>query len=124
MSNFEVGTGLAALCSEGKYMEAIDRYYSDNVESVEGHPSPGIETQVKGIEAVRQKNRSWMEDSEVHSIQVDGPFVSEGSNQFALHFRIDVTDKKNGKRVQGSEIGLYTVKDGKIVREEFFYPAE
>jgi len=30
-----------------------------------------------------------------------------------------VTDKKSGQRFQGSEVGIYKVKDGKVVREEF-----
>jgi hypothetical protein len=32
-----------------------------------------------------------------------------------------VTSKATGTRTQGAEIGLYTVKDGKIVEERFFY---
>jgi ketosteroid isomerase-like protein len=28
---------------------------------------------------------------------------------------------QKGKRMQMDEIGVYTVKNGKIVREEFFY---
>ena len=31
----------------------------------------------------------------------------------------DVTEKNSKKRVQLSEVGVYTVKNGKIVREEF-----
>jgi ketosteroid isomerase-like protein len=30
--------------------------------------------------------------------------------------------KPSGQRMQMNEMGLFTVKDGKIVREEFFYP--
>ncbi len=37
---------------------------------------------------------------------------------------IDVTDKASGKRAKKSELGIYTVKDGKIVREEFLPHAE
>jgi ketosteroid isomerase-like protein len=29
-----------------------------------------------------------------------------------------------GQRMQMEEVGLYTVEDGKIVREEFFYSVE
>jgi hypothetical protein len=32
---------------------------------------------------------------------------------------MDVTDKSSKKRMQISEAGVYTVKDGEIVREEF-----
>jgi hypothetical protein len=30
-----------------------------------------------------------------------------------------VTEKNSGQRMQGAEVGIYTVKDGKVVREEF-----
>jgi hypothetical protein len=36
-----------------------------------------------------------------------------------VQYDIDVTDKESKKRIQMSEVGIYTVKDGKIVREEF-----
>jgi hypothetical protein len=36
-----------------------------------------------------------------------------------VRFDVDVTDKNSGERFQGSEVGIYTVKDGKVVREEF-----
>jgi predicted ester cyclase len=32
-----------------------------------------------------------------------------------------VTNRSSGQRMQLSEMALYTVKDGKIVREQFFY---
>ena len=31
------------------------------------------------------------------------------------------TEKASGQRSQGKEVAVYTVKDGKITREEFFY---
>lgn len=38
-----------------------------------------------------------------------------------VRFTFDVTIKANGHRMTMDEMGLYTVADGKIVREEFFY---
>jgi hypothetical protein len=36
-----------------------------------------------------------------------------------VQYDADVTDKKSKKRFELSEVGVYTVKNGKIVREEF-----
>jgi len=39
-------------------------------------------------------------------------------------YNFDVTPKNGpmaGKRMRMEEVGMYTVKGGKIVREEFFY---
>ena len=34
---------------------------------------------------------------------------------------MDVTPKASGERMQMDEVAVYTVKDGKIVQEEFLY---
>jgi hypothetical protein len=46
------------------------------------------------------------------------------SGQFAVHFTTDVTPKSTGRRVTLEEVGLYTVKDDQITREQFFYEGE
>jgi ketosteroid isomerase-like protein len=51
---------------------------------------------------------------------VEGPFVAD--DKFAVHYNFDVTSKPTGKRQPMEEMALYTVKDGKIVHEHFFYP--
>jgi hypothetical protein len=48
-----------------------------------------------------------------------GPFV--GEDKFAVYYNLDVTFKPTGKRTPMEEMALYEVKDGKIVREQFFY---
>ena len=47
-----------------------------------------------------------------------------GRDKFVAQFDVDVTDKGIRKRAKMSELGIYTVKDGKIVREEFLPHAE
>jgi hypothetical protein len=42
-------------------------------------------------------------------------------NRFAVYYNYDVTFKPTGKRNNMEEMALYTVKDGKVVREQFFY---
>jgi len=36
-----------------------------------------------------------------------------------VQYDADVTDKSSKQRRRMSEVGVYTVKDGKIIREEF-----
>jgi hypothetical protein len=68
---------------------------------------------------VHGKGEWWTANHDVHSFQAEGPFVN--GDYFALRFKIDVTTKATGQRIQMDEIGLYKVKDGKIVEERFFY---
>ena len=51
-----------------------------------------------------------------------GPFYN-GANpdQFVLYFTLYVTPKATGKRIVLDEVGVYTVKDDLITREQFFY---
>jgi hypothetical protein len=38
-----------------------------------------------------------------------------------MHFSDDITFKLENKRFTMSEVGPFTLKDGKIAKEEFFY---
>jgi hypothetical protein len=56
---------------------------------------------------------------DTHSSGVTGPWPH--GNRFIVGFQFDVTNKPSGRRMKMDEVGLYTVENGKIVREEFFY---
>jgi hypothetical protein len=60
--------------------------------------------------------------TEVHSFTADGPFVAH--DRFVVQYDADVTDKESKQRRKLSEIGVYTMKDEKIVREEFLPRAD
>ena len=95
--------------------EGYQAYWSDGIVSLE--PQEGPMARVEGREALLQKHAWWDANTEVHSTTMQGPYVF--GDQFAVRFTIDVT--MDGNRSKTSEIGLYTVKDGKIVEERFFY---
>jgi len=116
----EIGTKLVGFCKEGKHVDAIRELYADDIVSVEAAAPPGGDREAKGKEAILGKNQWWADNHQVHGATVLGPFP-HGDDRFAVHFDYDVTFKPENKRMQLSEIGLYTVKNGKVVREEFFY---
>jgi ketosteroid isomerase-like protein len=120
MNANEVGQKLVALCREGRNMDAIDELYSDDVVSVEAMDPPEGSRESKGIDAIRDKNQEWLENHEVHSASVGGPFP-HGDDRFCVHYTFDVTNKPSGQRFDMEEVALYTVSDGKVAREEFFY---
>ena len=55
----------------------------------------------------------------VNSASVDGPWVN--GDQFTVRFHMDVTVKESGQRQVMDEIALYTIKNGKIAEERFFF---
>ena len=100
----------------------LDELYAKNAERVEAAPPPGSERTAKGLDAIKAKGKGWTESHVVHRAEVNGPFPNE--NRFAVRFIFDVTDKPSGKRTTMDEVGLFTIENGKITREEFFYPTD
>jgi len=119
MTALEAGKKLVELCQKGQNVQAIETLYSPDVVSVEPASGPNMPAEMRGIQAVIGKNQWWMDNHEIHSASCDGPYPH--GERFIVNFRYDVTNKPTKTRFQMSEAGLYTVKDGKIVREEFFY---
>ena len=117
MSTQEVAEKLIQHCREGKNIDAIQDFYSDNIVSREAKGTP--HELVEGKDAVLAKNQQWYESvEEVHSVQISDPVVT--GNFFAVALDMDVTYKKSGRMVM-NEIAVYEVKDGQIVGEQFFY---
>lgn len=115
-----VAEELVSFCKARDFTGAINNLYSPNIVSVESMGNETMPREMKGIDAIRGKNQWWADNHEVHTTVVDGPFVGE-DNKFAVYYNFDVTFKPTGKRTPMEEMALYEVKDGKIVREQFFY---
>ena len=114
-----VAQELVALCRARRNLDAIDKLYSPKIVSIEPMGNETMPAEMTGLDAIRGKNQWWFENNEIHSAEVTGPFVGEG--QFAVQYTYETTFKPSGQRVRMSEMALYTVKDGKIVREQFYY---
>ena len=118
-----VGKKLVELCREGKNLEAIDTLYSHHIVSVEAASGgPDMPARMEGIEAIKGKSEWWVANHEVHGAEIDGPYPH--GERFIVKFKYDVTAKAGpmaGKRFTMDEAGLYTVKDGKVTEEVFFY---
>jgi ketosteroid isomerase-like protein len=123
MSNtLEIGKKLVELCRQGKARIAFDTLYSPNIVSVEAEGSPAMAARMEGLAAVKGKTEWWEKNHEVHRAEVAGPWPH--GDRFIVRFTYEVTPKTGtmaGKRITMDESALYTVKDGKIVQEEFFY---
>jgi hypothetical protein len=122
-STMEVGKKLVELCKQGKVMEAMTTLYSPNIVSVEAMAGPSMPQKLEGIAAVKGKGEWWEKHHEIHKAEVAGPWPH--GDRFIVRFTYEVTPKAPlpmaGKRMTMDEAALYTVKDGKITHEEFFY---
>jgi hypothetical protein len=118
MTTQEIATKLVSLCNEGKYEEAHDSLYDENVLSVEMDDSMG-EREVRGIEKVKEKGKSWAQ-------MFSGPATSwcdeaiVSGNSFACRMGFSGPGH-NGEKIEGQELAVYVTKDGKIIEERFYW---
>ena len=116
-----IAEALVAHCRANTTYQGLDELYAEDAESIEAFPGPDGSSPIsKGRGAIRGKHEWWDSAFDVHSAIADGPYL-HGPNRFAVIFEIDATETQSGQRSQMKEVGIYTVEEGKIVREEFFY---
>ena len=118
MSVQTVAHKFVELCRQGKNFDVMRTMYAPNIVSVEGDGA-----QTVGQTPVIHKSEIWQGNNTIHGEQVRGPFFN-GPNQFAVHFTFDITRNGSAQRQTIEEVGLYTVENDKITREQFFYDGE
>jgi hypothetical protein len=116
----DVARDFTTLLRHGQFEAAGEKYWSDDVTSVEPVNLPGgIDAVVAGKSATRAKSKSWFEVSRVEDLSIDGPFVT--GNQFVLFLDMVIVNRASGEGQTFTEIALYTVRDAKISEERYFY---
>ena len=114
----EIATDFTALWRTGDFRAAGEKYWADDVISIEPGTLPGgTDAECRGIEAVREKNLRWRSTHGIEDLSIDGPFVT--GDHFALF--ADMLIAHAGRRRPHSEIAVFAVRDGRIVEERFFY---
>ena len=118
MTTREVAARFNELARHEKWFEIQDEFFADNVRSIDPPKSPWF-GYAEGKAAVRKKGEEFVKKiQEFHGAQTTEPIVS--GNHFAVGRDVDITVQGFG-RIQINQIMLYEVKDGKIIKEQFFY---
>ena len=119
MSLQSVARQFVDLCNQGKNFDVMRTLYAPDIVSVEGD---GKET--AGQQAVIKKSEDWVLDKSFDFQSIRGPFFNgaqNGDGQFAVFFTHKVTPKATSKQITLEEVAVYTVKNDKITREQFFF---
>ncbi|MER8430234.1 nuclear transport factor 2 family protein [Mesorhizobium caraganae] len=98
MTIADIAKDFTELLQQGDHLGAGEKYNADDIVSLEA---------MEGPMAI------------AHGGSVEGPYVN--GDQFAVRFKFDITPKATGERVTMDEVGVYTVKNGKITEERFYY---
>jgi len=123
MSLQKLATQFVDLCNQGKNFDVMEAMYAPDIISIEASGE-----EVAGKRPVIEKSRKWVAVNTLNGEKVRGPFFDgasgvgdRSSGQFAVFYTFDVTPKSTGKRVTLEEVGVYTVKNDQITREQFYY---
>lgn len=111
----EIGESLVALFNAGKSDEAESTWYHRKIESIEEDG-----TVFEGAKGVAEKSAWWKSTFTVLAMQATGPYVSSTGFTVVYDGRVRSAD---GTEIAIREAGVYTVEDGRIVREEFMRAA-
>jgi ketosteroid isomerase-like protein len=117
MTNAEAIKAFTDMLKAGEHEAAAVRFNAPDIVSIEAMDGPMA--RIQGTEALKAKGEWWYANHEVHTVTTEGPYVN--GDQFAVVFDMDVTTKATGERVKAKEVGLYTMRDGKVVEEKFYY---
>ena len=121
MTTQEAAARYHQLASQRKFIEIQDTLYHEDVvcQEPEKAASMGMPVFTYGREAVKAKGvarRATIET--MHTYNVGEPIVA--GEFFSVVLKQEVTFKDKPRMIL-EEIGVFHVKDGKIVKEQFFY---
>ena len=121
MTTQELATRYHELASQRKVNEIHDGLYHEQVVSQEPEKAAamGLAVVTTGLEAVKAKGTSRRATIEaIHSYSCSEPIVAGEFFSVVLQQEVEFKGKP---RVSLEEIAVFHVKDGKIVKEQFFY---
>ncbi len=105
---------LNSMILEGKMMEAFEKFYHDDVVMQENSEEPTV-----GKNVNRKREEEFIKNlTEFRGAQVLN--VATGDNVTIVIWHYDYTHKEWGTR-QYTQAAVQTWKDGKIIKEQFFY---
>lgn len=115
MTTEQIAHRLAEWVRQGQFSEARQELFAPDAISQEPDG-----TLCQGLEAMDQKQNQWQASFEaLYGVSVSAPLVTADS--FALAFAWDMA-YKGQPRHTWHELGVFEVREGRVVREQFFYP--
>jgi ketosteroid isomerase-like protein len=118
MTTQEVANRFNELAQTGQWNQIQDELYAENAVSIEPASAQGMQS-AEGLQAIREKGKHFQSAiEEMHGGYSNAPTVA--GTHFSVAMGMDVTMKGMG-RMNMDEIAVYEVKEGKIVKEQFFF---
>jgi ketosteroid isomerase-like protein len=97
----------------GRILETFETYYADDIVMCENGGDERV-----GKTANRAYEEAFVANVEFHGAEVKSVLVD--GNRSAVEWVFDLTPK-GGSRIQQRQVAMQTWKDGRIVREDFYF---
>ena len=104
---------LVRLVETNRILDAIDEFYDDDVSMQDNHNPP-----VVGKDANRERERAFFGGITVHGHRALSVAIDD--EQVVIHWLFEFTGG-DGKRYRLDQLSHQAWKDGRIVRERFYY---
>lgn len=115
MTTTQIANKLYQFCIKGDYASCYKELYAYDCQSIE--PDGTI---CNGLEEMAKKGKTWNEGiAEFYGSSIGEPIVS--GSHFSLAMSLDLKYKGANEQTRFEEICVYQVKEGKIIKEQFFY---
>ena len=103
------------------FHRAYQNYYHEDAVKVEPTAIGDYPNEIRGLAQLMAQEDSIQQDiMETHQIHVaEGPFI--GASGFSVVIKSDFTHRATGTRHIFREVGVFTVEEGKVRREEYLY---
>ena len=109
-------TALYQMIGQGQSKEALEKFYAEDCVVIEANGEVR-----EGKEAQRKAVQQWAENmEEFHGNGVSSITANEETGITAVESWFDVK-LKGAPRMKMEEVGVQTWKDGKIIKERFYY---
>ena len=116
MSYLQKAQELQAMIGQGKAMEALDKFYHDDVVVVDGNRPPR-----NGKAEQKAAVQSWYEMiQETHGGGVGALLADEENGITTAESWVEVT-MKDGNQMKMEEVAVQKWKGDKIIHERFYY---
>ena len=117
----DVAKGCIALWNAGNHPEAYRRFYAEDAVKVEPTSLGDYGNEIHGRDAlIAHEDMIQGDIAIVNEVMIsEGPFI--GASGFSVIIKSDFTLNDSGIRFIFREVGIFTVVDGKITREEYLY---
>lgn len=119
MTTKQVAERYYELIQQHKYEQIQDELYAPDAVSIEPENDSHLPLRVEGIQTLRQKEGLFFSQVD----ELFGSYMSEvvvSTYYFSMMTGMDVRMKGKERKIK-EQIGVFEVRNGKIVKEQFFY---